>query len=234
MTQARIGWGALFGVEGGTPGQYNTIAEVVSITPPGMTREAVDATHLASPGAWREFIAGLKDQSECTITISFIAANFPTLQGYFDAGAGNYQITTPTGALLQFAAIVTGTTPPELGTGDKMDMAMTFKPSGPPTWVPAPGAAPANTTLPAVSGTVQEGETLTAWPGIWTNAPSFTYQWQELISAVWTNIAGATNATLVVPGGATVGRSLRVAVTGANGAGSATANSAGTVVVVGA
>jgi len=94
--------------------------------------------------------------------------------------------------------------------------------------------APTNTALPAISGTAQEGQTLTAFPGIWTGSPTFTYQWQEEIATVWTNIAGATASTLVVPGGSTIGRPLRVAVTGTNVTGSATANSAPTANVIAA
>jgi len=93
---------------------------------------------------------------------------------------------------------------------------------------------PANTEVPTISGTVQEGETLTATTGTWTGDPTFTYQWQEDIAGVWTNITGATAATLEVPGGATVGRTLRVGVTGTNVVGSATAFSAATVAVLAA
>jgi predicted secreted protein len=109
---------------------------------------------------------------------------------------------------------------------------VTLQSSG--VWTYTASAAPTNTLAPAVSGTAQEGQTVTALNGTWTGAPSFSYQWQELISAVWTNIAGATSRTLVVPGGSTVGRPLRVQVTGTNTAGSATANSAATANVIGA
>jgi len=93
-------------------------------------------------------------------------------------------------------------------------------------------AAPTNTVLPAISGTVQEGETLTAFPGVWTGSPSFSYQWQE-DDGGFTNITGATSATYV-PVTGNVGNALRVVVTGTNSAGSASATSAATVVVAGA
>jgi hypothetical protein len=99
-------------------------------------------------------------------------------------------------------------------------------------WIAEALPLPANIALPAISGTAQEGQTLTAFPGVWTNAFGFTYQWQEEISTVWTNITGATSSTLVVPGGSTIGRPLRVVVTASNSTGTATANSAPTANVI--
>jgi hypothetical protein len=92
-------------------------------------------------------------------------------------------------------------------------------------------AAPANLVLPAISGTVQQGQTLTAWEGIWTGSPVFTYQWQEDDSG-WANISGATGKTYV-PVAGNVGNPLRVIVTGTNSVGAVGATSAATVAVAG-
>ncbi len=102
--------------------------------------------------------------------------------------------------------------------------------------IDAPAGVPVNTLLPAISGIAQEGQTLTAFDGLWTNTPTgYAYQWQQEISAVWTNITGATAKTLVVPGGATIGRPLRVGVTASNAAGASTvAYSASTAPVLAA
>lgn len=95
-------------------------------------------------------------------------------------------------------------------------------------------AAPANTVVPTVIGTAQQGNTLTAGNGTWTGvpAPTFTYQWQTSANGTsgWTNIGGATAGTYVVASG-DVGNYLRVAVTGTNGSGNATADSAATAQV---
>jgi hypothetical protein len=102
--------------------------------------------------------------------------------------------------------------------------------------IDAPAGVPVNTVLPAISGIAQEGQTLTGYDGEWTNAPtSYTYVWEQEISSTWTAIAGATAKTLVVPGGATVGRPLRRGVIAINAAGaSPIAYSAPTVPVVAA
>lgn len=92
------------------------------------------------------------------------------------------------------------------------------------------GSAPANSVLPAISGTAQEDETLTAWVGTWTNSPtSYTYQWKLDGS----NIVGATNATYTCVTGDVDG-AITVAVTAVNAAGSASATSAATATVIAA
>lgn len=64
-----------FGVEiawdaaGGT--SYETIAQVVDLVPPAIARDSVEATAHDSPEAWREFIKGLKDGGEVTLTIQW-------------------------------------------------------------------------------------------------------------------------------------------------------------------
>jgi hypothetical protein len=97
--------------------------------------------------------------------------------------------------------------------------------------VPPP---PSNTTLPTISGTAQQGQTLTATNGSWTNNPtSFTYQWQRCDSggANCNPISGATAQTYAVAS-ADVGFTLRVAVTATNAGGSSSpATSAQTAVV---
>src|SRR5207302_1995823 len=53
----------------------------------------------------------------------------------------------------------------------------------------------------AVTGTAKEGATLTATPTIGDSddsAAPVTYQWQEKISGVWTDISGAHSSTYLV------------------------------------
>jgi len=93
---------------------------------------------------------------------------------------------------------------------------------------PTPTLAPTNLVIPTVTGTAQEGQTLTSTTGMWENLPtSFAYQWQRGTS----NISGATSSTYEVVA-ADVGSTLRCVVTAINGIGSTPANSANTATVI--
>lgn len=66
-----------------------------------------------------------------------------------------------------------------------------------------PASAPANTVLPAVTGTDLVGSTLTSTDGTWTGAPpiTFTYSWYRYDDNAGTNpvlISGATSHTYVL------------------------------------
>jgi hypothetical protein len=92
------------------------------------------------------------------------------------------------------------------------------------------GSAPTNVVLPAISGTPQEGEVLTVWPGAWTGGVnSFTYQWKK----AGVDIAGATTSTYT-PVSGDVGDAITCVVTAHNGAGTTPATSAATIDVVSA
>src|SRR5262249_10843413 len=58
--------------------------------------------------------------------------------------------------------------------------------------------APANTGSPTVSGTAQDGKTLSASTGSWSGSPtSYAYQWQrcDTTGAACSPLAGATSAS---------------------------------------
>ena len=93
--------------------------------------------------------------------------------------------------------------------------------------------APGAVSAPVVSGAVVEGETLFASAGSWSGSPaSFGYQWEDCSSSGGgcVAIAGASSSAYVL-GSSDVGHSLRVLVTAANSAGSASQTSAATGVV---
>lgn len=97
-------------------------------------------------------------------------------------------------------------------------------------------STPTNTALPTISGTVATGETISTSNGSWNNSPTgYTYQWQvsDTGTGSWSDIAGATAASLVIPRSA-MNKYLRAAVTATNLTGSTVAYSAATAQVVGA
>jgi hypothetical protein len=74
-----------------------------------------------------------------------------------------------------------------------------------------PIAVLVNTVRPAVTGTVEVGETLTTTNGTWLGSPSFARQWQRNPGTGWVDIAGATNLTYVI--GSFVGQNIRCRIT---------------------
>src|SRR5207253_3109015 len=75
-----------------------------------------------------------------------------------------------------------------------------------------PSGAPSNTAPPTITGTAQQGQTLTEHSGSWTNNPtSFGYQWLQCDSSGnnCAAIAGATSQTYV-PVTGDVGHAIRV------------------------
>jgi hypothetical protein len=122
------------------------------------------------------------------------------------------------------------------GTTTSATTTTTTTTTPPPTTTTSTTAAPANTSPPTVSGTAQDGQTLTSGTGSWSGSPtSYGYQWQRCDSsgANCAGIAGGTSSTYAVQT-ADAGSTLRVTVTATNGAGSATAASATTAVVAAA
>jgi hypothetical protein len=107
--------------------------------------------------------------------------------------------------------------------------APSLSPPPPPTPV-----LPSNTSPPTISGTAQQGQTLTSATGSWsgTTPITYSYQWQRCAStgASCAPISGATSSSYVLAS-ADVGSTMRVSVTASNTAGSATASSLATAVV---
>ena len=97
-------------------------------------------------------------------------------------------------------------------------------------------APPANTALPVVSGTAQQGRSLSTTNGSWSGNPtSYTYKWQDCNSsgASCAAISGATSSGYTL-GAGDVGHTIRVVVTATNASGSTPATSARTAVVAAA
>ena len=97
----------------------------------------------------------------------------------------------------------------------------------------SPPPAPGNSAAPAISGTAQQGKTLTTTNGSWTGSPtSYGYQWQycDTSGANCTNITGATGSSYTLTAN-DVGNTIRAVVTASNAGGSSPAQSATTATV---
>ncbi len=100
----------------------------------------------------------------------------------------------------------------------------------------ASGSPPSNTSSPTVSGTPQEGKTLTGHPGGWTGNPSdYNYYWLhcDTNGNHCSYIGGANNATYT-PASSDVGTTLRFRVDAKNASGTTSAYSVPTAVVAAA
>jgi hypothetical protein len=156
--------------------------------------------------------------------------NLQTASAAFTAGAGYTSLSNVVGGVAgqtlqpEFkAATAVGT---QEATGALASFAswygavVTYRtgPAVPPT-------APANTSVPTISGTPRDGSKLTAGLGTWTGTQPLAYsqQW-ERCNPGCTPITGAM-ATTYTLGSADIGTSVRVTVTATNGAGSASASS---------
>lgn len=182
-------------ITGTKPGMYPTSVTVHSelakqplayTAPPAITGKAVSGEQLSvSPGSWN-----LKPSMKYIWLRNGIAVA--------GQSGSTYTLTTQdVGARISVSATasVAGYAPVTVVTA--------------PTAVVADELRPVqNTAKPSISGTAEQGETLTAKPGTWTAGSSFSYQWLRNGSAV----SGATGSTFKLTE-ADMGSKVSVAVT---------------------
>jgi len=227
-TTARIGHGSVVEISTNGGSSWTEILEVTGLTPPGVTITNPTATHMKSTAAER--ISGkIPDYGQTSFTINWVpgSASDIAIRGLVTGGSSfSIRETFPNGISWTLTGLLAAMTP-----ATPMDDAMTCEIIIDVTGGLTTGtqSAPANSVLPAISGVAQEGEVLTAYEGVWTNAPSFTYVWKRDGSAI--SNATARTYTLVT---ADVGATITVTVTGTNSVGDASATSVGIIDVIAA
>lgn len=179
------------------------------------------ATTVAAPT-----ISGTAQQGQVlTVTngaVAPVTATPPTDQ-WENCGAGGVgctAITGQTGANYTLTAadvghtIVVAETATDTAAPPSLPATATATSAPTTTVLPLP---PANTAAPTISGTAQQGLTLTLHQGTWTNSPtSITDQWEDCTGATCTAIVGQTGANYT-PTAADVGRTIQVVETASNG-----------------
>lgn len=130
-TTAKIGFGVLF------KKTTTVIAEVIDISGPGYTRDAVEATSTDSDDNYKEYVAGLMDAGEVTIEMHFIsdATQESLLTDLNTAAPASYNIVfpTPTTKTCTFNGLITAWQP-AAPIQDMMTLSVTVKITGKPVW----------------------------------------------------------------------------------------------------
>lgn len=140
MSDALHGYGTVIKLgDGASPEVFTDLAEVTKITPPGPEVETIDVTHLTSPDATKEFIAGLISPGEVSLEMNFIPAGttFSTLKTALESRAiKNFKIVfsddSPSSEV-DFSGLVK-TISTEVPLDDRMTATVSIQVSGLPVW----------------------------------------------------------------------------------------------------
>ncbi len=114
---------------------FTSIAGVANVGGPDLQRETYDATHHASPEAYREFVGGLRDGGEVSLEIRYDPREHDVLAADLDDDvARDYRLIWPaiTGAQWDFKGWLTGFSP-EGPHDDLLTAEITIKVTGKPT-----------------------------------------------------------------------------------------------------
>jgi len=134
MSDAIAGVGTAFKrCDGDSSGAgFTAIAEVNSISGPGMTRNFIDTTSLDSTGGYREFIGGFRDGGQITLEMNFTLDGYATMLADFESSSSVYYqiiLADSNNSQLDFAAFVTDL-PLNIVPDDKVTCTVTMKITG--------------------------------------------------------------------------------------------------------
>ena len=131
-SNAVAGVGTLFRRWNTTKTDWENIAEVNSITGPGMSRDTIDVTSLDSTGGYREFITGFRNAGTVALAMNFTRDTYDQMKADFESDvAKNYEIVLPDieNTTLEFEGLVTEL-PLNIPADDKITADVTIQISG--------------------------------------------------------------------------------------------------------
>lgn len=114
---------------------WEDIADITSISGPGLERDTIDVSSHQSPQAWREFIGGMKDAGEVSIDVNYDPADHDELVADLDSEEPlSYRIIFPDDdeTTWTFQAVMTGFEP-DAPHDDKLSASLSFKVTGRPS-----------------------------------------------------------------------------------------------------
>lgn len=140
-TNASLGIGTTYAVydTSVSPEAYTDLGEVTNIDLGTDEIELIDVTHMDSPNNTREYIAGLKDGGEVTLTLNYDPSNATDvlLRDLQTAGTTvNHRVTFNDGSpatTLTYPAIVRSIGR-QVPVDSRMEMTVTIKKAGAETW----------------------------------------------------------------------------------------------------
>ena len=114
-------------------GAWEPIAEINSITGPGMSRDTIDTTTLDTQDGYRTFITGFRNAGTMTLAMNFTQTSYLLMKGDFESNdAISYQVVLPDTeeTVIEFDGLVTEI-PLTIPTDDKITADVTIQISGP-------------------------------------------------------------------------------------------------------
>ncbi len=108
------------------------LAEINSITGPGMSRDTIDVTSLDSTGGYREFITGFRNPGTVTLAMNFTRDTYDLMKTDFESDSlQNYEIllSDVENTSLEFEGLVTEL-PLSIPADDKITADVTIQISG--------------------------------------------------------------------------------------------------------
>ena len=134
LSQARIGYGSLFQTDYtlASPTVWVSISEATVLSPPPLSRDAIDSSHECAPNEWRTFVTGLRSAGEISVSMNFTVAQYQTLRNELESTTTKpRRVVFPSGAILTFSASLMGLELP-ITVGEKMVATAKFKINGEP------------------------------------------------------------------------------------------------------